>query len=364
MIAFIEEEEKYRTLPRSFYIPALAFPVLIGAKGVTIRELQEKSGAKIDLNRDLKKCTLRGRYGKYFLLFYQRTNDFFFRNEDCERAFDLINEILELEGHKPISRIESKHEVDGNDDDGLGDVFGDKDELQSSIPRSQLSKSALKRLRKKQRQTRETASQEEEFGSNVDEECNESDYLQERGANSTVALAHSAPVDTAPVTRADPPTVILPPFSILPETDPIIDGLQLKTGSSAGIIGQSSPATHQTGPQDLVNFLLGKDNSSLSTNTMNPTNGAKLSDGPSASRLSYANNLYPTAPSLHDVMFSAPVFGISTKALNVPPPGLSPATAVGSSSSSHAPSIAGFKYGDSRIRRDGSNSVSLQFGNR
>lgn len=58
---FIAYEEKYRTLPRSFYLPIAVFPILIGSKGATIKQLQESCGAKLDLDRDAKKCTLRGK---------------------------------------------------------------------------------------------------------------------------------------------------------------------------------------------------------------------------------------------------------------------------------------------------------------
>lgn len=58
---FINYEEKYRTLPRSFHLPIAVFPVLIGSKGATIKQIQETSGAKLDLDRDAKKCTLRGK---------------------------------------------------------------------------------------------------------------------------------------------------------------------------------------------------------------------------------------------------------------------------------------------------------------
>lgn len=58
---FILYEEKYRTLPRSFHLPLAVFPILIGAKGAAIKQLQEASGAKLDLDRDAKKCTLRGK---------------------------------------------------------------------------------------------------------------------------------------------------------------------------------------------------------------------------------------------------------------------------------------------------------------
>jgi polyribonucleotide nucleotidyltransferase len=62
LLEFVEYEEKYRTLPRSFHIPSAAFPVILGVKGAVIKELQEKTGAKIELDRDTKKCSLRGRY--------------------------------------------------------------------------------------------------------------------------------------------------------------------------------------------------------------------------------------------------------------------------------------------------------------
>jgi polyribonucleotide nucleotidyltransferase len=61
LMEFIEIEEKFRTLPKSFHIPVAVVPVIIGTKGATIRELQDKSGAKIDLDRATKKCTLRGK---------------------------------------------------------------------------------------------------------------------------------------------------------------------------------------------------------------------------------------------------------------------------------------------------------------
>ncbi len=69
LLTFIEEEEKYRSLPRSFSVPLDAVPLLIGSKGTTIKELQEKSGAKIDFNRESKRCSLRGRYVNSYVKF-------------------------------------------------------------------------------------------------------------------------------------------------------------------------------------------------------------------------------------------------------------------------------------------------------
>ena len=49
-------------------IPA-AIPVIIGAKGATIRELQEKTGVRFDFDRVASKCALKGRYA-YSALYY------------------------------------------------------------------------------------------------------------------------------------------------------------------------------------------------------------------------------------------------------------------------------------------------------
>jgi hypothetical protein len=261
----------------------------------------------------------------------------------------LINEILETSGFKTIARLEDKvdtpDEVDN--DENVTEHIGDNEASKITIARSQLSKSALKRLRKKERLINHCTTVAED---DSDDAANDG---QESISNEIIPPAVEETVDA--------PTVILPPFSILPEIDPIVDGLQLSTNDSAGVIGQV-PSVSQTAPQDLVNFLLGKESGSTRNNTLS----APSISSPSTSRLSFASNLYPTAPSIHDVMFSAPVFGV--KSLNVPP-GLAPTNVATSKSSfsfgtSYAPSIANYKQVDPRAQRESSQPVPFQGGTR
>ena len=76
VVAFIQdyEEKNYSCDVR---VPEAALAAVVGAKGAVIRDLQEKSGARIDINRDKGLAVLKG------------------RKENCEKAMDLINEILE-----------------------------------------------------------------------------------------------------------------------------------------------------------------------------------------------------------------------------------------------------------------------------
>jgi polyribonucleotide nucleotidyltransferase len=60
MKAFLKEEHD-RNYKLEVLIPMAAFPLIIGAKGATVKEIQEKSGCKLDLNRDRRMVVLRGR---------------------------------------------------------------------------------------------------------------------------------------------------------------------------------------------------------------------------------------------------------------------------------------------------------------
>jgi GTPase Era involved in 16S rRNA processing len=59
---FLKEEDD-RNYKLEIPIPSnAAFPVIIGPKGATVRDIQEMSGCKMDLNRDKRVVVLRGRY--------------------------------------------------------------------------------------------------------------------------------------------------------------------------------------------------------------------------------------------------------------------------------------------------------------
>lgn len=42
-------------------VPSAAFPIVIGSKGATIRELQQNSGCRLDLDRNRLMAILKGR---------------------------------------------------------------------------------------------------------------------------------------------------------------------------------------------------------------------------------------------------------------------------------------------------------------
>jgi polyribonucleotide nucleotidyltransferase len=44
-------------------LPPASIALIIGAKGATVREMQEKTGARFDFDRVTNKCSLKGRYG-------------------------------------------------------------------------------------------------------------------------------------------------------------------------------------------------------------------------------------------------------------------------------------------------------------
>ena len=259
------------------------------------------------------------------------------RNEDCERAFNLINELLELEGYKPIQRINTRDSeiVTCDSQQPDQDTSGVQAESHPTIPRSQLSKSALKRLRKKER----------EFSSDhqVDDcaDAPESSDAIEVVSEEVISVApHCGESTSAPV-------VILPPLSIIQDSDPIVQ--QFRPNDASDMIEQQPQLMdHHAGvSRDLVNFLLGKDPSPVLNVTSNMLLGYSTGTA-DTSRLPFVKNYFPTAPSIHDVVFSAPVFG---KGANVPPPGLSPsADSGGKTDSRHAPSIASYKHLDQQQR--------------
>jgi polyribonucleotide nucleotidyltransferase len=46
---------------KTLLITPASIPAIIGAKGATVRELQEKTGVRFDFDRVQAKCSLRGR---------------------------------------------------------------------------------------------------------------------------------------------------------------------------------------------------------------------------------------------------------------------------------------------------------------
>jgi polyribonucleotide nucleotidyltransferase len=59
LLAFLEEE-KQRNFVRVIYVPVGLIPRLIGMKGGNIREIQQDTETKIDLDKETERGTIRG----------------------------------------------------------------------------------------------------------------------------------------------------------------------------------------------------------------------------------------------------------------------------------------------------------------
>lgn len=158
--AMIEEiiaaEEKNKASTRYVSIPAAAIPCVIGTKGNTSREIQNVSGARLDVDRVNLRCVLKG------------------SEEACAKAIEMIEELLDKEGYsKPpvvtvVTPVAPPVVVEEQRSEPVV-VAGGKKGLPGANPdqltRQQLagmSKSALKRYRKKMAGGESNAAEEED----------------------------------------------------------------------------------------------------------------------------------------------------------------------------------------------------------
>ncbi len=61
ILDIVAAEEKNKAQTRYVSIPAAAIPCVIGTKGATSRGIQDESGARLDVDRVLNRCVLKGR---------------------------------------------------------------------------------------------------------------------------------------------------------------------------------------------------------------------------------------------------------------------------------------------------------------
>lgn len=50
-------------------VPAASVAMIIGAKGATVRDIQDKTGVRFDFDRFTHKCSLKGRFVFTFLIY-------------------------------------------------------------------------------------------------------------------------------------------------------------------------------------------------------------------------------------------------------------------------------------------------------
>lgn len=60
ILAFIDADQR-NNFTLDLLVPVAAYPFVIGPKGATAREIQEATGARLDLDRNRSIVTLRGR---------------------------------------------------------------------------------------------------------------------------------------------------------------------------------------------------------------------------------------------------------------------------------------------------------------
>lgn len=63
------DEERQKNLTKTIYVPAGLVPRLIGQKGANIREIQQSSGSKVDLDKENEIGTIRGRFDIDYCIF-------------------------------------------------------------------------------------------------------------------------------------------------------------------------------------------------------------------------------------------------------------------------------------------------------
>lgn len=63
ILEILGEAQARQAGSKTLVVPAASIPAIIGAKGATVRELQEATGVRFDFDRASNKCALKGRYG-------------------------------------------------------------------------------------------------------------------------------------------------------------------------------------------------------------------------------------------------------------------------------------------------------------
>mmetsp|Transcript_18099 Transcript_18099/g.16390 ORF Transcript_18099/g.16390 Transcript_18099/m.16390 type:complete len:759 (+) Transcript_18099:1-2277(+) len=125
--------EGSKNYSETIFIPFSAIPKLIGVKGSNIKDLQESLSVKVDLNKDIEKGVIRG------------------SPEAVALAKAKIKELLEADGYH-ISTYEDKQPI-------VKEVEVEVEEeievanTSNNLPKKNISKSAQRRLRKKEKQS-------------------------------------------------------------------------------------------------------------------------------------------------------------------------------------------------------------------
>jgi hypothetical protein len=252
----------------------------------------------------------------------------------------LINEILEQEGLKCINRLDEVVEVEAPEvtEGDIEDNFVAKSDhskpgMTSHAP---LSKSALKRLRRKQRDLVENEVVGEETEEEVKMECEINDEVVKQKVEEEPSLLVVPVVELRTVPKPEMlPSPPLPPQPVavqsvqLPPTTLLVPSVDLSPPSRQETIGIETTTTSNA--QQLVNFLLGKE--SLTTNT---------SSIPFGSRLNFGGQYVPSAPSINDPVFLPSAGSQSNAKLSSAPPGLTATHPV--SRPTTAPSIGFTSY--------------------
>lgn len=164
ILAFIDADQR-NNFTLELFVPVAAYPLVIGPKGANARDIQEATGARLDLDRNKSVVTLRGRY--IILIFINMftliENTFLtsFSEESCDKARRMIEDSLERLGITPEQpkpeqpELEPEavaEEISAKGFKGPKICPGAPPSLLQKQNELMLSKSALRRLKRKQQQ--------------------------------------------------------------------------------------------------------------------------------------------------------------------------------------------------------------------
>lgn len=264
-------------------VPAPSVAIIIGAKGATVRDIQDRTGTRFDFDRVSHKCSIKGRFvyhlSFHFALFstiiYSTFNTYLFSVEGVESAIKLVDELLSregfpaayVEGHAPlpapatapVAAVDADVAEEAQPERrGVKSLPGAPPSLLQKTNTANLSKSALKRLRRKQ-----AVEADGEGDADEGEEENEEDG---EGAPSFVPVLPPV-VEEVPLPAVAVPAPAQVPVAVAPVAVPAPartaapPALSQAPTSRVGVIGTKSPKavdapTFDFPPQATTSFAL------------------------------------------------------------------------------------------------------------